>query len=275
MASSKARVQIWTIEHGVARRRRDTLAGEEPLEVRVRSGGFVRSAGVTMRTPGADFELAAGLLFSEGIVAGRDDIVQIAYCHDVDKEQRYNTVTVDLRGPLPDFPERRFSAGSACGVCGTATIADLHARSWPALADGPCVAPELLYSLPEKLRAAQGLFDATGGLHAAALFDGEGGVLALREDIGRHNAVDKLAGWALLEEKLPLSSTILLVSGRAGYEIVQKSIAAGIPLLCSISAPSSLAVELARSFGQTLVGFLRGERCNVYSGIERVATTDH
>jgi FdhD protein len=275
MAPSNARTQIWTIERGRSRARRDTLASEEPLEVRIRSGAERRSAGVTMRTPGDDYELAAGMLYTQGVVAGREAIAQIAYCADAPDDQRYNIVTVDLRGPLPALPERRFSAGSACGVCGVAAIEEIRALHAP-LGAGPRVAPELLYRLPEQLRAAQGLFEATGGLHAAALFGQDGALLAAREDIGRHNAVDKLVGWALLNSRLPLESQVMLVSGRAGFEIIQKALAAGVTLLCAVSAPSSLAVGLARQAGMTLVGFLRGERCNVYSGIERIvgATDD-
>jgi FdhD protein len=270
MAPSKARTRIWALEGQSARLRPDSLAGEEPLEIRVRASGATRRLGVTMRTPGNDYELAAGLLYGEGIVAGPEDLLQIGYCPDVDEEQRYNVVIADLRGALPDMPERGFSAGSACGVCGSAVIADLQARRLPALGPGPSVTPELLYSLPEQLRSAQGLFAATGGLHAAALFAPDGTLVALREDIGRHNAVDKLVGWALLKRLLPLTNQVLLVSGRAGYEIVQKAVVAGIAVLCSISAPSSLAVALARRSGQTLVGFLRDRRCNVYTGIERI-----
>jgi FdhD protein len=269
--SRRTAIQVWTFERGVGRRRRDQLAGEEPLEVRLRADGQLRPAGVTMRTPGHDYELAAGLLYGEGLIAERRQIAQIAYCSDAAPDQRYNTVTIDLYGAMPHIPERHHSAGSACGVCGSASIAAIH-RCVAPLGQGPRVTPALLCALPERLRAEQALFDTTGGLHAAALFDAEGRTLALREDIGRHNAVDKLIGWALLRGDLPLRDAILLVSGRAGFEIVQKAAAAGIAMLCSVSAPSSLAAALAREVGMTLVGFLRGERFNVYAGVERIQT---
>ncbi|MCA1740657.1 MAG: formate dehydrogenase accessory sulfurtransferase FdhD, partial [Actinobacteria bacterium] len=233
---------------------------------------------VTMRTPGADFELAAGFLYGEGILASREDIRKISYCvdSDLDAEQQYNIVNVELRSgrdydlrPL----ERHFYTTSACGVCGKASLEQLELRGCPVIPPGPdLVTSETIYALPEKLREEQGLFDATGGLHAAALFDKEGTLLALREDVGRHNATDKLVGWALLEGRLPLSEHIVMVSGRSSFEILQKCLTARVPVVCAISAPSSLAVEVARQFGMTLVGFLRGNRFNVYSGHERVRT---
>jgi FdhD protein len=228
-----------------------------------------------MRTPGADFELAAGFLYGEGIIDSPDDVQKISYCvdSDLDAEQRYNIVNVELRGgrefdlrPL----ERHFYTTSACGVCGKASLEQLELRGCPVMTAGPEVSAEVINILPEKLREAQGLFDATGGLHAAALFDEEGELLALREDVGRHNATDKLVGWALLEGRLPLTDHIVMVSGRSSFEILQKALAAGAPVVCAISAPSSLAVDVARQFGMTLVGFLRGGRFNVYAGSERI-----
>jgi FdhD protein len=271
---SKTKVRVRVVEDGSTRVRPDTLATEEPMELRLISGGARQTVAVTMRTPGADFELAAGFLYGEGIVSSPDDVEKISYCvdADVDTEQRYNIVNVELRGHDHDLRilERHFYTTSACGVCGKENLEQLELRGCPAILPGPKIAPEIIYSLPEKLREAQGLFEATGGLHAAALFDAEGNLLALREDVGRHNATDKLVGWALLEGRLPLSDHIVMVSGRSSFEIMQKCLAAGVPIVCAISAPSSLAVDVARRFDMTLVGFLRGNRFNVYSGSERV-----
>lgn len=225
-----------------------------------------------MRTPGNDFELAAGFLFGEGILAGHDEIERISYCVNTDAEQRYNIVNVTLRGELPNLRnlERHFYTSSACGVCGKASLEALEVRGCAALPQTLSVSPKLITSLPDKLRDAQGLFDATGGLHAAALFSQAGELLALREDVGRHNALDKLVGWALLENLLPLSNHIVLLSGRASFELLQKSLAAGVQMVCAVSAPSSLAVSVAKEFDVTLIGFLRGERFNIYAGEGRV-----
>jgi FdhD protein len=274
--ASKTKTRMRVIEDGGMRVRPDTLATEEPMEIRLLTGESRRTVAVTMRTPGADFELAAGFLYGEGIVKSTDDIAKISYCvdSDLDAAQQYNIVNVELRGgreydlrPL----ERHFYTSSACGVCGKASLEQLELRGCPVMSPGPEVSAESIYSLPGKLREAQGLFDATGGLHAAALFDRDGDLLALREDVGRHNATDKLVGWALLEGKLPLWDHIVMVSGRSSFEILQKCLTAGAPIVCAISAPSSLAVDVAREFGMTLVGFLRGNRFNVYAGHERVA----
>ncbi|MDN5698225.1 MAG: formate dehydrogenase accessory sulfurtransferase FdhD, partial [Rubrobacter sp.] len=185
-----------------------------------------------------------------------------------------NIVNVEVAGDSGDYDlpslERHFYTTSACGVCGKASLEQLELKGCPVVAPGPEVSPQMIYSLPDKLREAQGLFDATGGLHAAALFDAEGELVALREDVGRHNATDKLVGWALMEGRLPLSGHIVMVSGRSSFEILQKNLQAGVPIVCAISAPSSLAVDVAREFGMTLVGFLRGERFNIYSGDERI-----
>ena len=267
---SKAKVRVRVVEDGSIRVRPDALATEEPMEMRLISGGAKRTVAVTMRTPGADFELAAGFLYCEGVITSLEDVKKISYC--VDAEQGYNIVNVELRSHDHDLRslERHFYTTSACGVCGKASIEQLELRGCPVIPPGPEVAAETIYSLPEKLREAQGLFEATGGLHAAALFDAEGELVALREDVGRHNATDKLVGWALLEGRLPLSGHIVMVSGRSSFEIVQKCLTAGVPIVCAISAPSSLAVDVARRFDMTLVGFLRGNRFNVYSGSERV-----
>ena len=272
---SKTKVRVRVVEEGLTRVRPDALATEEPLEIRLISDDAKQTVAVTMRTPGADFELAAGFLYGEGIVSSPDDIRKISYCvdSDLDAEQQYNIVNVELRGGRSYDPrplERHFYTTSACGVCGKASLEQLELRGCPVIPLGPEVAPEKIYALPEKLREEQGLFDATGGLHAAALFDREGELVALREDVGRHNATDKLVGWALLETRLPLSDHIVMVSGRSSFEILQKCLTAGVPIVCAISAPSSLAVDVARRFGMTLVGFLRGNRFNVYSGHERV-----
>ncbi len=274
--TSKTKTRVRTVEGGKVRVRPDTLATEEPMEIRLLAGGSRQTVAVTMRTPGADFELAAGFLYGEGIVKSSDDIARISYCvdSDLDAEQQYNIVNVELRGnreydlrPL----ERHFYTTSACGVCGKASLEQLELRGCPVVGPGPEISAEKIYALPEKLREAQGLFDATGGLHAAALFDEDGNLIALREDVGRHNATDKLVGWALLEGRLPLSDHIVMVSGRSSFEILQKCLTAGVPFVCAISAPSSLAVDVAREFGMTLVGFLREKRFNVYAGHERVA----
>src|SRR5918999_266636 len=272
---SKTKVRVRVVEGGRMRVRPDSLATEEPMEIRLLSGGARQTVAVTMRTPGADFELAAGFLYGEGIVSTPEDVKKISYCvdPDLDAEQQYNIVNVELRGDR-DYDlrslERHFYTTSACGVCGKASLEQLELRGCPVIPSGPEVSAEVVYSLPEKLREAQGLFEATGGLHAAALFDAEGELVALREDVGRHNATDKLVGWAFLEGRLPLSGQIVMVSGRSSFEILQKCLTAGAPIVCAVSAPSSLAVDVARQFGMTLVGFLRGTRFNVYSGYERV-----
>lgn len=267
--STRARVHVFA--DGAEAVRRDSVATEEPLEIRVAAGGRTGTVAVTMRTPGADFELAAGFLSGEGLVRP-DQVRQVSYCVDVAADQRHNVVTVAVDAPALPPPARLGTVSSACGVCGSASLDALRARGLPALGRGPAVPVETLYRLPDALRAAQGVFDATGGLHAAGLFDPAGTLLQVREDIGRHNAVDKLVGWALLAGRLPLTGSVLMVSGRAGYEIVQKAVAAGIAVVCSISAPSSLAVAAAEQCGLTLVGFLRGRRCNVYTGRERITT---
>lgn len=271
---SKTRARVRVIEGGQERWHSDYLATEEPLEVRVSAGGVTRTVAITMRTPGSDFELAVGFLYGEGVITGREQVTGIRYCTDpdVDPEQQYNIVTVDLAGAVPDLRglERHFYTSSACGVCGKASLDQLELRGCPVLGPGPQVTAEVLASLPDTLRAGQGLFESTGGLHASGLFTADGQLVELREDVGRHNAVDKLVGWALLEGRLPLADHLLLVSGRSSYEILQKSVTAGVAMVAAVSAPSSLAVALAKQFGMTLVGFLRGERFNVYTGQERI-----
>lgn len=250
----------------------ETVVGEEPLEIRCAPPGAPASrVSVTMRTPGNDFELAAGFLLTEGLVGGPGDLRAVRYCVEVD-EQRYNVVTVDLAVPVElEGRRRELPVSASCGVCGTSSIEELEARCRP-VGPGRTVPAELLLRLPEALRARQELFERTGGIHAAGLFDLEGGLLALREDIGRHNAVDKLLGWAALSGRWPLEEAILVVSGRVSFEIIQKAAVGRIPIVVAVSAPSSLAVETADRLGMTLLAFVRDGRGNVYAGAERVVT---
>jgi FdhD protein len=250
----------------------DTLAVEEPMEIRV--GG--QPLTITMRTPGNDFDLAAGFLSGEGVIHAADDISAIRYCAGAtaDGGNTYNVVDVSLAPgvPLPSASlQRNFYTTSSCGLCGKASLDAVTATATWSIAEDPLrVSAETLSVLPDRLRAAQRVFDATGGLHAAALFTGTGELICLREDVGRHNAVDKVVGHALRAGLLPLRQTMLMVSGRASFELVQKAVTAGIPLLAAVSAPSSLAVDLAAEHGLTLVGFLRGTSMNVYAGSERL-----
>ncbi|HEY6325012.1 MAG TPA: formate dehydrogenase accessory sulfurtransferase FdhD [Candidatus Cybelea sp.] len=269
-----AEAEVVTLDRGTRTAKRDEVVAEEPLELRVVARGASQTIAVTMRTPGNDFELAAGFLFDESIVRSREEIASMTYCLDpgMDPDQRYNVVSVELRGAPRDLTrfERHFTINSACGVCGRAQLDALRELGVAALDDDIRVTAEALYRLPQRMREAQRVFASTGGLHAAALFDEGGEIKAVREDVGRHNAVDKLVGWGFLDGTLPFARSILLVSGRAGYEILQKSVMARIPIVCSVSAPSSLAVQLAGEFNVTLVGFLRGERANVYAASERI-----
>ena len=263
------RAKVWTLDGETEVRRRDSVVTEEPLEIRLSAGGRTQTVAVTMRTPGHDFELATGFLHAEGLLPGVPH--QVSYCADVERaDQKFNVVTVETDGPALEAPVRSGIVSSACGVCGSASLDALHERGLCRVADDVTVPVDVLYGLPDALRSAQGLFEVTGGLHAAGLFTADGSLVATREDVGRHNAVDKLVGWGVLGDRLPLSGTVLMVSGRCGYEIVQKAVAAGIPVVASVSAPSSLAVAVAEDFGVTLVGFLRGRRCNVYAGRERL-----
>jgi FdhD protein len=247
----------------------DEVAVEEPLQIRLAG----EDVAITMRTPGHDFELAAGFLYSEGIIRGRDDIESMGFCADDAGAPERNIVNVlpTDRGLLePRRWGRDFYSTSSCGLCGKTSIDQIRARIPPRVGRDNSVSLQTLYSLESKLQGAQRVFDRTGGIHAAGLFDTDGALLALREDVGRHNAVDKLVGYALLNELLPLERHILLVSSRASFEIVQKALVAGVGIMAVISAPSSLAVELAREAGMTLVAFLRQERMNVYAGEERI-----
>lgn len=254
---------------GGAREVSDVTAREEPLEIRVEG----RSVAVVMRTPGHDEELAAGFLVTEGVVQRARDILEISQCPSVGNVHG-NVVDVLLGGAVVNWESltRHVFSASSCGICGKTSIESVFQR-FPAVKGDWSVSPVLIASLPDKLRAAQEAFSQTGGLHASGLFDLDGNLLVLREDVGRHNALDKIIGHALQQDLLPLDRHILLVSGRVSFEIIQKALAAGIALVAAISAPSSLAVEFAQEAGQTLIGFLRGETMNVYTCPQRVTTS--
>ncbi|MDG4861344.1 formate dehydrogenase accessory sulfurtransferase FdhD [Streptomyces sp. T-3] len=275
------RRRVIRIRDGAVSARPDTLVAEEPLEIRLNG----KPLAITMRTPGDDFALAAGFLVSEGVLGSAEDLQSIVYCAGAtaDGSNTYNVVDVKLAPgvPVPDITlERNVYTTSSCGLCGKASLDAVRTTARWEIDDTAGTAPgtppvriepELLAGLPDRLRAAQRVFDRTGGLHAAALFTETGELLDIREDVGRHNAVDKLVGRAVREGRLPLSRTVLLVSGRASFELAQKAVMAGIPVLAAVSAPSSLAVDLAAETGLTLVGFLRGASMNVYAGEHRIA----
>ncbi|BBX69324.1 formate dehydrogenase accessory sulfurtransferase FdhD [Mycolicibacterium psychrotolerans] len=268
--TARRRVHHVTADSTAARP--ETLVVEEPLEIRVDG----RAITVTMRTPGSDVELAQGFLLTEGVVTRRDDIASVRYCRGADDTgvNSYNvldvTLTPGVAAPEVD-PTRNFYTTSSCGVCGKASLEAVRLVSKHAPGDDPSsIAAETLSAMPDALRSRQKVFAATGGLHGAALFDTDGVPLVVREDIGRHNAVDKVIGWALEQHRIPLGGTVLLVSGRASFELTQKAVMAGIPLLAAVSAPSSLAVDLAAQSGVTLVAFLRGDSMNVYTRPDRV-----
>jgi FdhD protein len=263
--------RVVAVRDGVATERPDVLATEEPMEIRVEGPGQEPiSVAVTMRTPGGDFELAAGFLFTEGLIAP-GDVRRVAYCDNLPGEdQHYNVVSVTLGRPFDAAGlSRNFFASSSCGICGKAALEDVEVRC-DVVAPGPEIAVSVLLGLPERLREAQKVFERTGGLHAAGLFTPDGDLVSLREDVGRHNAVDKVIGEQVLLGTVPLSERILQVSGRLSFEIVQKAAVAGIPVVSAVSAPSSLAVDAAERLGITLVGFVRDGRCNVYAHPERV-----
>ncbi|GIE34503.1 sulfurtransferase FdhD [Actinoplanes italicus] len=272
MGRVTSRRRVLRIVDGVAGEPVDTLAAEEPLEIRVNGTPLV----VTMRTPGDDFDLAAGFLVSEGVVRRAREIAGIRYClgATADGVNTYNVVDVVLAaGVAPPDPslERNFYTTSSCGLCGKASLDAVRTVATWSVRDDPIrLDPEVVSGLPGTLRAAQRVFDRTGGLHAAGLFSAGGRMLCLREDVGRHNAVDKVVGWALRDGRLPLRDTVLTVSGRASFELVQKAVMAGIPALAAVSAPSSLAADLADDAGLTLIGFLRGSSMNVYAGAHRL-----
>ena len=268
------RRRVVRIRGGAVGTRPDTLVTEEPLEIRLNG----RPLAITMRTPGDDFALAVGFLVSEGVLGAASEVRAVTYCEGAaeDGSNTYNVVNVQLAPgvPVPDITlERNVYTTSSCGLCGKASLDAVRtATRFPGLAADPLrISTELLAELPPRLRAAQRVFDRTGGLHAAGLFSAGGELLDLREDVGRHNAVDKIIGRALREGRLPLAGTVLLVSGRASFELAQKAVMAGVPGLAAVSAPSSLAVDLALESGLTLVGFLRGADMNLYAGEERIA----
>ncbi|MER7082048.1 formate dehydrogenase accessory sulfurtransferase FdhD [Saccharopolyspora kobensis] len=276
MGRVTSRRRVVKLRDGARRIRPDTLVTEEPLEIRL--GG--RPLTVTMRTPGDDFDLAAGFLVSEGVVRRTEEIVSIRYCAGAtdDGSNTYNVLDVAL-APGVALPEtslqRNFYTTSSCGVCGKASLDAVRTvANWPVRDDPAALGPQLLTALPDRLRAAQRVFDRTGGLHASGLFGLDGALRCVREDVGRHNAVDKVVGWALRSGRLPLSGSVLVVSGRASFELVQKAVMAGIPVLAAVSAPSSLAVDLAAESGLTLVGFLRGSSMNVYTGAHRLGLSE-
>lgn len=275
MGRLTVRHPVLRLSAGHATRRPDRLAVEEPLELRV--GGHALA--VTMRTPGHDVELAHGFLLTEGAIGSVSDVVSARYCDSVDAAGRntYNVLDVEF-APGVAAPasgvDRNFYTTSSCGVCGKASLDAVRLRSrFPVDEDPVQVSSQTLFAMPDALRAGQRLFESTGGLHAAGLFTAGGHLLVVREDVGRHNAVDKVLGWALLNDRVPAGGCVLMVSGRASFELVQKAVMAGIPMLAAVSAPSSLAVDLAAESGMTLVGFLRGTSMNVYAGAERIVVT--
>jgi FdhD protein len=271
--TARRRAQHLTADRAVTRP--ETLVVEEPLEIRVNGTAVT----VTMRTPGSDIELAQGFLLTEGVIASREDVLTIRYCggrdgRDARAADTYNVLDVTLAPGIrpPDLGvTRNFYTTSSCGVCGKASLDAVRVISRFSPGDDPAtVAAAMLKGMPGQLRRAQKVFDSTGGLHAAALFAVDGTMLVVREDIGRHNAVDKVIGWALEHQRVPVSATVLLVSGRASFELTQKAVLAGIPVLAAVSAPSSLAVSLAEESGLTLVAFLREDSMNVYTRADRI-----
>ncbi|GAB3702113.1 formate dehydrogenase accessory sulfurtransferase FdhD [Nocardiopsis oceani] len=272
MGRVTVRERVLRIRDGAVSERVDTLAAEEPLEVRLNG----RALTVTMRTPGHDFDMASGFLVGEGVLAQARDVVTTRYCAGAteDGSNTFNVVDVTLAADVPEPDtalERNFYTTSACGLCGKASLDAVRTKArWSVAEDPVRISTETLSVLPTRLREAQRVFDRTGGLHAAGLFDADGNPLVVREDVGRHNAVDKVIGWALRENMLPLRGKVLALSGRASFELVQKAWMAGIPVVTAVSAPSSLAVDLAAEAGTTLVGFLRGASMNVYAGTHRV-----
>jgi len=274
---SNVRHPVRRLRAGVWSREDDVLAAEEPLEIRLlweEDGKVVRKAiAITMRTPGEDFELATGFLYGEGIIAGREDVVDVSYCTDEDEDQQLNIVNVTLRPGLRfDVArlDRNFYTTSSCGVCGKAALDALEVQGCAVLPAGLAVSAKTICALPEKLRGAQAVFERTGGLHASGLFTPDGELVSLREDVGRHNAFDKLAGEQVLAGRTPLDGHIVMLSGRASFELLQKALVARIPIVAAVGAPSSLAVQLAEEFNLTLCGFVKADGLNVYTAPERV-----
>ncbi|MFS3127980.1 formate dehydrogenase accessory sulfurtransferase FdhD [Nocardioides sp. Bht2] len=272
MGLRSQRRSVLRVRAGRVVQRPDALAVEEPLEIRV--DGAARA--ITMRTPGDDFELAAGFLLAEGVISGPDDVVQMRYCDDGSPDPQQNIVDVTLHPEAAAASDlvaaRRNLVTSACGICGRESLDEVRMQARWSLADDPAqIALGTLLELPERLRAGQAVFERTGGLHAAALFTAAGELLVVREDVGRHNAVDKVIGWALTQGRVPARGLVLQVSGRISFELVQKAWLAGVPVFSAVSAPSSLAVDLAQEAGMTLAGFVRDEGLNLYAGAERVS----
>jgi FdhD protein len=270
---SSVSVRTTVVRDGSAIERTDRVATEEPLEIRISSAADAVPLAVTMRTPGNDFELAVGLLVGEGVLRSPDDVVEVRYC--IEGEQLYNVVTVQVRADVRidhDHLARNLTMTSACGVCGKAALEAISATAAPSIGGGPSIEKAVIARLPERLRDEQRIFDRTGGLHAAGLADVDGNFFHVREDVGRHNAVDKIVGALYMERGLPASERVLVVSGRASFEIMQKAAAAGIPVVAAVGAPSSLAVDVARSFNMTLAGFVRHGGFNIYTGEERIRT---
>lgn len=265
-------VRVQAMEDGRLVERPDRLVTEEPMEIRLQDRReLAEPVAVTMRTPGHDFELAVGFCRTEGLLLDADDLAEVRYCVDLDTDQEYNVVTVTSRRPVDlGAHQRVVAASSSCGICGKTTLDEVAVGCAP-VAAGPVIARSTLIRLPDVLRDSQTIFDTTGGLHAAGLFSPDGTLEALREDVGRHNAVDKLVGHGVMTGALPFSNSVLVVSGRLSFEIVQKAAVAGIPMIGAVSAPSSLAVATAERFEQTLVGFLRDGRGNIYTHPERIA----
>ena len=272
MSRVTVRTPVRRFQNGVFVSRPDTVAGEEPLEIRIAG----TSISTTMRTPGHDIELVHGLLHGEGIITGREDVIAARYCAGVDSagQNTYNVLDVALSNPAAAqavIAPRAFVTSSACGVCGTSSIEALQRTTRYALQDFPVFDPEMITTLPDQLRSRQQVFRSTGGIHAAALVRPDGTVERVREDVGRHNAMDKVIGSALLADELPISTRALLTSSRASFELVQKAVMAGVGMLIAVSAPSSLAVQLATATGLTLVGFTSSKGFNIYSGAQRIA----
>ena len=272
--SKETKHRIWVVTPEGSTRRQDYLITEEPLEIQLKAGETTQTVAITMRTPGNDYELTAGFLYNEGVIQSKYDFSTMTYCVGEDRDQQeYNQLMVSLhKEKLPDLPQldRHFVINSACGICGKTILDDLATRNLPELSTDPLVDAATIYQMPQIMRQEQTLFKKTGGLHAAALFSFEGKLLCIREDVGRHNALDKLIGWGVLNDKLPFQNGIVVVSARASYELLQKTRIAGAPIFCAVSAPSSLAVSLAENFDVTLIAFLREQRFNIYTHAERI-----
>ena len=277
MTAPVRNIEVTRFSSGQAERKPDLVAVEEPLEIRIgfgsQSNRVQKSLAVTMRTPGQDIELTLGFLFTEGIIQNLDQIESVKHCSDAGQLVNDNIIRAELKPEVAiDFEklQRHFYTTSSCGVCGKSSIESVRIGCRSVDSDLIC-ASDMMVSLPDRIKLAQPVFEHTGGLHASALFDKDGNLELLREDVGRHNALDKVIGHSLFKSKIPLTHSILLVSGRASFELVQKACMAGIPILAAIGAPSSLAVDLAREMGMTLVGFARAQRFNIYCGHARVA----